>query len=216
MASRFYLPSSGAAAVSVTDFTGWDVSADRLSSLQCDVNKISSASTPEAFVAITNLTSSLYRQWVSVPIAAQTISGTVKGQTLWEQFNATKGAIDLIYLRLIVVSNDGATVRGTLLSAGSHFANAAPIDSAMQNGTIADGDSLTSVAASENDRIVIQVGAHAAEGVLESKQKVAFTDGDDSGTDLPEDETDTNSYNAWIEFSGTITFPSVARRRFVS
>lgn len=58
----------------------------------------------------------LFNQYISPPLIAQTISGTVKGQLLCGEFNSDADFCRSIVIK--VVSNDGLTVRGTLLS---HF-----------------------------------------------------------------------------------------------
>jgi hypothetical protein len=96
-----------------------------------------------------------------------------------------------------VVSNDGGTVRGTLIEQrdGLNFAAGASYVNRRDYGTCAQ------VVAQAGDRIVIEVGAYKSAyygGVV----KV----GDGNATDLPEDDTATTAYNPWVEFSQTLAF----------
>lgn len=198
MATRFYLPSTGAAAVSPTPDTGWEVTTgfDRIAAV---TTKITSAMTNKSIPTTSTVNGDvLARQYVSAAISAQTISGTVKAQ-----MRALKNTADPLNdaMGMRVVSNDGTTVTGTFLAVASYKATA--MNTALRNKTYADGDTITSVTANANDRIVIELGGREPSGDVVGGQ-INF--GDDSGTDLAEDETTTTANNPWVEFSATITF----------
>src|SRR5574337_790602 len=100
----------------------------------------------------------LIAQYVSEPLSgAQTISGPLTGQ-----LRALEAALDADYraqLLAKVVSGDGATLRGTLLGfdtavLSSEWATALTNRNFPRGGA----QTLTSVAASDGDRIVIEVG----------------------------------------------------------
>lgn len=77
----------------------------------------------------------------------------------------------------------------------------------MRNKTFADGDALTGVTMSDGDRIVVAIG-HSNGPVLEPEPppfQAACKFGT-SGTDLPENETQTTDGVGWIEFSATFLF----------
>src|SRR5262245_66296197 len=61
----------------------------------------------------------LVRQYVSDAIDAQTITGTVKGIIRAKESAATMDGFAQLLIK--VVSNDGATVRGTLLALNTSF-----------------------------------------------------------------------------------------------
>lgn len=145
-------------------------------------------------------------QYVSEPLPAQTISGTIKGQIRAGE-EALLDNYDRVVIGIRVVSNDGATVRGTLLAVGSYAAaNEFTLNSVNKtNRKIADGDALSSLAISANDRLVIELGVMTAGSTGFDGSEILVL-GDDSGTDLPEDETTTAANNAWIEFSADLFF----------
>jgi hypothetical protein len=144
----------------------------------------------------------LGRQWVSDAIAAQTLTGTVKMQMGMRQTATSSNARHL--LSIYVVSNDGSTVRGTLLSIANYGnSNALSASGTGRNKTVADGDAVTSVAAQDGDRIVVEFGFTDASGTTPS---ASFTYGvSTSTTDLPIDESTAagtgSLLNPWIEFS---------------
>jgi len=102
-------------------------------------------------------------QYVSEPLTAQTISGTVKGQLrCMESAAAFNGTIAVL---IKVVSFDGKTVRGTLLSLSASDATTTPPEFAasLTNRKLMDVNenpllSLTSVDAQDGDRIVVELG----------------------------------------------------------
>jgi hypothetical protein len=152
---------------------------------------------------------SLHGQFISEPIAAGTISGTVKGQLFARAASGLTDARAQIVIK--VISNDGSTVRGTLLdfdtaALSSEFnisASVAVNRMFPRGGSVA----LSSVVAQAGDRLCIEVG-HRNHGT--NTGVVRITSGDDASptTDLPEDETQDNSgtHVGWIEFSQDIGF----------
>lgn len=148
--------------------------------------------------------SALDRQYISPPLAAQTISGTVKGQLLVRE-HALADNVDQIHVAIKVISNDGTSVRGTLLSKGSFASTAEFLESGYRNKKIADGDSLTSVAALAGDRLLIELGYSASTNHSSPEGSAKWGE---SGTDLPEDETQTTDGVPWLEFSGPVVFRS--------
>src|SRR5574337_470158 len=152
--TRFYLPSTGAAAVSPA-YGGWGetASADRRKMVSA---KISSAMTNKSGSAILVNKTSLVRQFVSNPLAAQTISGTVKSYI--RGLHAPSGT-DICVSRLLirVCSNDGTTFTGTLLSLSGYGGNN-NWNTSLRNVDFADGDALTSVTVNDGDRLVVEVG----------------------------------------------------------
>jgi hypothetical protein len=207
--TRYYMPSTGAAPVSPA-FTGaWNSTVTmvrrkavtaRINSAMADHQITSGATAPEFHGLV---------QYVSDPIAAQTISGTVKGRIrASESGNSFDGTVAI---GIYVYSNDGSTLRGTLftmqaansLVAGIEFAATTLTNRALmdvsENATL----TLSSVAASDGDRIVFEIGIRDEDAGTTRTARLNF--GDDSGTDLPEDNTTTAANNAWLEFSQTIT-----------
>lgn len=141
-------------------------------------------------------------QYVSDPLGAQTISGTVKGQFRVYQ-DASAQFCRAIVIR--VVSGDGLTVRGTLLS---HFPATLTSEwnTFLENRSIPPADAaLTEVEAQEGDRLVIEIGFRSFSTDGGQIYYGYLGVGDPSvGTDLPENETETGSKRGWLEFSQSL------------
>ena len=204
-ATRFYLPSSGAAEVSPA-FSAWTLTtgADRLKCVTTRTNTLMiNKSTTTTSESVTSL---LNRQYVSEPIGAQTITGTVKGQLRGMEDNAAQDMVSCILIK--VVSNDGSTVRGTLLNFTYPALSGNEYGTKIANRYTPISASLTTVTAEAGDRIVIEIGAYRYK-VGGSTGSCTQTYGDDSATDLPEDQTTKTAYNPWVEFSQTLGLPKV-------
>lgn len=206
--TRLYLPSSGAAAVSPTFSAGWDDTggADHLALATASGGATAQVQLTSTDTVTTTDADQLWRQYVSPPLnGAQSISGTVKGQVkVKESSNAQNARAQLV---IYVVSNDGSTVRGILLdfdtSALSSEFSTSNINKKFPLAAISPA-TLSSVSASDCDRLVIEYGARDhSTGVGAT---VSATFGDDSATDLAENETSSATSDPWIEFSGTISF----------
>lgn len=141
-------------------------------------------------------------QLISDPIGAQTISGTVKGWMQQFEVAGTDNVLSMIGLR--VVSNDGSVVRGTLLAVSSAYGTAAELNTSQRNIQLANGATLVSVDAQNNDRIVLEVGYTDVAGTTpEARARWG-----ESVADCAENETETASRSGWLEFSMTIAGPS--------
>lgn len=209
--TRYYLPSSGPADVS-PDFAAWDnvAFADRV--------RMVTDRTDSAVASATVLdqvdppgTKFLWRQYVSDPLGAQTIAGTVKGQvrTRLQTGDARHNQVNLC---IKVVSHSGSVLRGTLLALGAHVSPNMYTPTIFRNRKAADGDTLASVVVVNGDRLVVEIGTSASI-VSVDVDGVDASFGDNSATDLPEDETTTAANNPWIEFSQDIVAFTVPRRR---
>jgi hypothetical protein len=159
----------------------------------------------------------LIGQYVSAPIAAQTITGTVKMQMITLEPGAAFDERSQLVIR--VVSGDGLTVRGVLYAGDtsgltSEWASAGTVTNRKFPQAAVSPATLSSVVAQNGDRIVVEWGfrAHAT-----GNAGGTFTYMGDSGaTDLPEDETDTSqAKNPWIEFSNAITMSSLGDWEYV-
>jgi len=147
-------------------------------------------------------------QFVSKPLAAQTITGTVKAIMRCKESNAAADMRSQMVIR--VVSGDGGTVRGTLLAHDTSALSNEWDATALTNRKFplnwsGAGATLTSVAAQAGDRIVVEVGyrAHNSSGT----QYYGYIEaGDAASTDCAENETDTLQYNPWVKFSQNLLF----------
>lgn len=213
MPTRWYLPSTGVADVSPAQAAEWDITAgfDRLAMVRSRISSAMADKTTAKAASNQSNQDVLWRQYVSEPLDVQTISGTVKGRVRARENNAALNARMQVIIR--VVSEDGATVRGTLyagdLTTGtsnptSEFAvSAVALAGTNRQAPRGASQSLASVNALLGDRIVIEYGWR-----IHTTGTVAYTAsaifGDDSGADLAEDESATGTNNPWIEFSATI------------
>ena len=201
-ATRFYLRGTGAAAAEVnpTYSTSWgDTSAAAPARLRLSRFVISTTSLTRTTPTDKIAKSYLCNQYVSDPIAGQTISGTISGEAQGYT-SAAVNAYSEIVVR--VVSNDGSTVRGTLLAmtkGGTIYPTTTATGRAIPAST-----SLSSVEAQNGDRIVVEVGI--TREATTPNRSVSQVFRSDSATDLTEGATAAN--NPWIEFSQNIIFPS--------
>jgi len=213
MATRFYYSSTGVAAVSPDFAAEWDDTTifDPIgNALRRELTNPRGAS---SFATITvaedagqtaNELDHLFVQFVSAPLAAQTIAGTAKGRIRASESGAAANARSQCVIR--VVSNDGTTVRGTLY-AGDTAALASEWATSLTNRQMPRGTSvnLSSVDAQLGDRIVVEIGGRMHNTVT-NQFGTTLRIGEAGAGDLPEDETDTNDLNPWIEFSQTLRF----------
>lgn len=137
------------------------------------------------------------RQYISPPIHAGTIAGSVKCYIRAAELQAGDNASQRLGIR--VVSPDGATVRGTLLAVG-FYGTAAELagSSVLTNRAYANGDALSSVAALEGDRIVVELGYSDAAG---SAPDAFASYGSTAASDLPEDETTATALRPWFQLT---------------
>lgn len=153
-------------------------------------------------------------QYISEPLVAQTISGSVTG--IWSAREAAVGGADEDFGTQIIIraiARDG-TVRGTLLAPRSYVAtNSTPGDPAYEfsrSGThetrFLDG-TLSSLAVEEGDRLVIEIGARATNATTSSRTADPRVVTRDIYSDFAHTEgTGGTASNTWIEFSSLITF----------
>jgi hypothetical protein len=205
-ATRFYIDSFTGADV-LADIDGWDDASEE-GWQKINTTKQSSAMS-SIFVTASALDLAGFTrgvvQLVSDPIPAQTVSGTVKVQCRVKQ-SSVLAHYDRLMMSIRVVSNDGTVSRGYLLGINNYASTAAFTTGTARNKKGADGDALTPVVAQANDRIVIEFGVSPSTNAA-GGGTITLTVGDNSGTDLPEDETTTAANNPWIEFSADLFHP---------
>jgi hypothetical protein len=162
----------------------------------------------------------LMAQYVSPPLAAQTISGTFKMYLQTSEPNSTLDYRSQIIIR--VVSNDGSIVRGTLYAGDTATTGPNPPsewNTSTQTRAFPRAGllpaALSSLAISAGDRVVVEFGFRA--GAAGTNADLRFRLGDNgSGGDLPEDETQTAAtFIPWIEFSGGLVLSPVGNYGFV-
>lgn len=172
-----------------------------------DVTVTGTAATPEFL---------LHQQYVSGPLAAGAISGTLKGQIRGVESATAADAGLAIAVRL--VKNDGTDYGSPLYLIGAtpaapdllggvwEFPITTKTNRQFADSVESANITLTSQTATSGDRLVIEVGQRNVS--TSAVRTVTLVFGDDSGTDLPEDATTTAANNPWIEFSQTLSFQS--------
>ena len=170
-----------------------------------DTAKTSSAMTSRTETkANTADTYKLIRTYVSRRLdGAQTISGTLKG-TIRCLESAANDNLDRVRIKLYVISSDGASITGTAVDMTTQLGPTAEFNTSLRAKRIADGDSLNSVSANDNDRIVMEIGFGNSTTGASISGDMNF--GDDSASDLGDNETDTAANNPFLELSATLTF----------
>lgn len=202
MATRFYLPSSGTPDISPSIDAEWEASYS-LTRRNAVTTKISSTMT-----TVTNSTDGsddnqdiCFFQFISAPISAQTISAqTLKFQIRMSEASTSNNLYSTICVR--VLSGDGLTVRGTILAVTRD--NTELVLTTLTNRQFSA--TTTQVVAQTGDVIVIEIGYGGDPFPSSARHRGSISYGDDSTTDLGENDTDTAAYNPWVEFANTITF----------
>ena len=198
--TRFYLPNTGAAEISpaFTLESSWTATtnADRITMVRSRISS-TMATKAQAAPGTAGGQKWLFRQYVSKPLAAGDVFGALFGQIRGLE-SAANDNIDAISLKVLVVKAD-ATLRGTLLAL-ANYGTVAELATSLRNKIIANGDGLTKVTALDGDRIVAEIGLTNTANGTSVSGSLSF--GDDSATDLAEDEAATAANNPWLEFVG--------------
>ncbi len=154
----------------------------------------------------------LLRQYVSDPLAAQTVAGTVKAIARASESSELLDAS--ASLEIHFVSNDGLTERGTAFSSGGGGRSQNEFARALTNrkfpiGWSGAGVSIATVVIQSGDRLVVELGYTTLDATAASSASLEF--GDAAAQDLAENQTDTLQLNPWIEFSQDLVFQVTAR-----
>lgn len=211
MATRFYLPASGSAPISVTPAAYWDLTTSYIARPTGTTKSNTALAAGTARANTGSLPSStLDVQFVSGPLTAQTISGTLSMVLMGlESFTSANAWLDVV---VRVVSGDGVLERGVLWAGSpndteSSSGGAENEEFSLSNETrIKNAVTLSSVDASSGDRVVIEVGARYA--TTNTARTTTRRYGDPSaGTDyaLTSGLTSTTGV-PWVEFSATLAF----------
>ena len=203
MATRFYL-SSVAAGISPTFNGSWEATGAAVRRMLDTVKQSAFETLTVACGSTAGPIDVLVAQYVSAPLSGdQTISGAIKGQLRTYEDNA---ALDARMQCVIWVRKADGTSRGTLVASDTS-ALASEFATSLTNREVPLGSPVTpsSVAALSTDRIVVEIGYRKHEAAA-TNRNVQMRLGAPSGTDLPEDETDTTDLVPWIEFADTLTF----------
>ena len=207
MATKLYLPYAPEAPADVNpSFDGsWTqtTNADRARS---STTKQQTSTITKTQAGVNGTT--LQRQFVSIPMIAQTVaSGTVKG-TIRCAESAANDNILQVAMSIRICSRTG-TITQTWLSLSEYGPSNewATVATGLTNRRIADGDSIGAITVDAGDRIVIEIGYFVSSGTTISGD-MNFGD-NNVGADLGDDETGTTQSNPFVEFSSAIIFESV-------
>lgn len=161
----------------------------------------------------------IWGQFVSSPLAAQTIDGTFKCYMRAREEITSDDFASQIVIR--VVSQDGTTEQAVLYAGQTETSD--PPTSEWTTTTTNRGfpragllpASLTSYACANGDRLVVEVGARTfrTSGTATARD---IRVGDAAASDLPENETSTSDFCPWIEFSDTIVLSSKGNWDYVN
>lgn len=221
MSTRFYFPARTLTqpAPSSPD-AAWDVVRSNLLNYKLRRSRAANEfAVADAQLSETSATAvnGLCCRYISEPLLAQTISGHVKGSLLVDEGPA--GADMRAQMVIRVISEDGSTVRGTLLAADNasalssewsttHQSRKFPLAASWDDPNL--GKQLSPVVCQEGDRIVVELGFRAHNTTATSTTGVVRV-GDASGTDLPETEGSGVGSDGWVEFSADLQFPPYDR-----
>ena len=210
MPIRFYLPEAEATPVAPAVGAEWEHAAvvRRRMLLVPDASVLTTMTlAPDAADHIADQDVVL-RQYVSDPLPAQTISGTVKAQLQALESNAGNNLF--LTMKVYVVNQAGSAVRATLLAITR---KATELATALTNRSFAT-TALASADIQTGDRLVVEIGAGglpvATTGVQGHNASMRFGC---AGVDLPENETEAGAtFRPWIELSGLDVGPRAAFR----
>lgn len=208
MATKFYLPSSGAAAATPAWSTSWynatGFSAEKLAAVTAKANSgLVTKTLTEADVTDRHFAVGM---WVSDMLAAQTIAnGTVITGSMQASEDNTKNNLSLHWI-IRLVGSDGTTYGNTVVAFSDDATEAnATLRSLAFTNTLSGGVSVTA-----GDRLVIELGiggdpasgggSHNSTmriGETTAGADLAYTDADASTTAVP-----------WINFSNSLVFLS--------
>lgn len=200
-ATRFYLPAEGAGVPNISPAfdAGWEQTgqATRLKLLNKKMLSALSALADNGTrtVPITTTQDILCNQFVSDPIPPQTIDIDCLVSAVIRVLESATTANVTLAVVIKIVSQDGGTVRGTLFSTfntGTEFAATAATRIVSQTA-------VTKVVTQPGDRIVVEIGGHAAGPTAATTY--TMRQGFNAATDFALTAALTTDLNPWVEFS---------------
>jgi len=163
------------------------------------------AYTPDAVDDVTDR-DALHYQYVSDPLAAQTLAGNIKGQF---QCSETANNDNLfLTFKLMSCARDGSSISNTLLAITRDTTTEFTTSLVNKNFP---STALTSTAIALGERLILEIGAGGnittgAGGTIGHNASLRWGNAATSG-DLPEDDTEAGTtFRPWVEFSQTILF----------
>jgi len=208
MATRIYLPSSGAAPVTPST---WNFP-NQINPLEFAgvLARLNSAQTTR--LQATGTTSPTLRamfRWVIGPLAAQSIAGTINLVMQCFESNALANATLAVAVKII---KPDLTDRAVLLAAVGSDSAASPQEMSLTplankrawNLTEVRPIPLTTQSAVAGDYLVIEVGFRSA---TTTTRNISIRYGDTTAGELADADSGASDYAPWIDFSQTLTWP---------
>lgn len=201
MSTRIYLPGTGAAPINPA-FGTWTetTGADRIAGVATRIGSAMTSKTQAHSATAANSTF-LSRQYVFGPLAAQTIPVSAVKGTIRVLESAGNDNLNAMRLLVRVVSGDGSTYRTPVLY-GPANGTVAEFATSLRAKRLATDSATASVVVSAGDYLVIEIGTTTTVGGTSPSDSISY--GDDSATDLGDNETDTAANNPFVEIAATI------------
>ena len=201
MATRFYFPTTGTPDVEPNPSASWGKT-DGFDRITLVTSKISSAFGTKA-ITETSATSGykvLFRQYIVRIGVVDFSSVTAKSQFRYSESDAGANAYQYIICRVLNGSTLAERFSDPGRSGGQEF-----VVNTLTNRQVATAVSFGGAVGSstDGDYLVIELGA-AFVNTDEAEFTATVDLGDNSGSDLPTNSTETAQYCPWIEFTNDI------------
>ncbi len=197
--TRFYLNTNTAAPVSPAYNAGWNVTSGVSQYLMHVVKDGSTLTTVTSGASgAASPRKCLINQWISDPLAAQTLTGTFTGQAQFNISSTSGGSTGLGYLYLRIVNSDGSIAQEFGKDSTS------TLTTTLTNRTLISLN-IGSVTITAGQRICIDLGWSFTAGSSTTRTG-SLSGGSSSGTDLPVDNFTTTVNSPWVQFSQTLVF----------
>jgi hypothetical protein len=199
--TAFYLEATGTQYGATGALSSWESTGSAVISSANPTGTKSSSTIASTTIAVANALATdetMFGQFISPALKAQTISGTVTGYARMSIANTT-GATVQSRIKITVISRTGAVV-ATLLAI---TAGASNLTTTLTSYQIANAAALSSYSCADGDRICIEIGIGRSSGTTSRNGVVSF--GSSSATDISAAGS-TTANNPVVIFSGTITF----------
>lgn len=164
--TKLYLTARTAPYTPATLRGAWDATGSAITrALETDLNQVDAGTRTNVAIAeavATNNYDVLWYRGVSGPLAAQTISGTL--EFIFGAFESSVNLNGVLHLHVYVTQGDSDTPRGTLLTdyIDTQEFNATNSDVGGTLNALSSGaQTLSSLAISDGDRIVVEIGFQA-------------------------------------------------------
>lgn len=198
MATRLYYVASTVPVQSPAFDAGWSSTAD---AVRRTLDTAQGAATETLSGSVGNTSTALVVQFVSPPLAAQTISGSFTLVSRGRELNTTDN-VNQRWRSVRVFSADGSTVRGTLNSYGV-TGSTTEFAAFLAGQPHAVNGSLSPVVCQDGDVLVVEVGyGLSATGTTPQWEMELGGTGTDHSTSI----NDASGSVPWVEFSADLVF----------